>query len=662
MTSAFRGALVLFFLFSLYADSCAAPQVNSDFYHGLLGKSDTEKLPESVRLFEKALTDSNVYIRRAAASELADLMSAGVTLTAATINRIHREASGLWAAAFEALSDAYIREKVIELFLNHEQGTITDNIKLYILLECARQGVSFSYSELNAVEGHLAVSRLRYNDALRFFRSFLEDGEWPQKIPKLFIEYPVLINDLGRAFQYTSSGTEGLSLFLQWENNLVNDMASGSLSGTDKPDDVRYSLLFYAARIARRIGQNARAVSLFEQALHLAPDTEQSDACIWYILDLSLSSASDFFIKQLEQFIPHWHDGSYFDDVLERFLQTLASNREWEKIISVFSLIRDSGATMKAGYAWIIARVIEEGFLPNKELYFAAEAAGAEPADVLVFKQIAYNTAENNVSSVLYYRSLSAAALGQPFLENNKGTAANRSGRPSPAVQFLLGFFSFNAEGHVLPYIRQLEQELSPEELRAVSQALEQAGMYAQSIQLVSRYIEREGYTANRQDMELLFPQAYKELIEKHAAQTSLPPALLFGLIRTESAFQSGIISSAGAVGLTQLMPATANEMAGRIRRAGGPDYAAEENGPDLSNPDQNIHIGAYYLSYLTDRFEDTLLSLLAYNGGMNRVRRWQAANTLPVDLFLETITFAETRDYGRKVMAAAAVYEVLYY
>jgi len=113
-------------------------------------------------------------------------------------------------------------------------------------------------------------------------------------------------------------------------------------------------------------------------------------------------------------------------------------------------------------------------------------------------------------------------------------------------------------------------------------------------------------------------------------------------------------------------MADTAQEMADRLRRAGGPDYTADL---DLTDPQQNIHIGAFYLSYLTGRFENNmLLSLLSYNGGMNRVRRWHNAfknthaNSLSDDLFLEIIPFFETRDYGRKVLAAAAVYEYLYY
>jgi soluble lytic murein transglycosylase len=63
------------------------------------------------------------------------------------------------------------------------------------------------------------------------------------------------------------------------------------------------------------------------------------------------------------------------------------------------------------------------------------------------------------------------------------------------------------------------------------------------------------------------------------------------------------------------------------------------------------------------DRTESPLLALLAYNGGMGRLRRWRNAESkLPGDLFLETIEYNETREYGRKVLAAAAAYGYLYY
>jgi len=104
--------------------------------------------------------------------------------------------------------------------------------------------------------------------------------------------------------------------------------------------------------------------------------------------------------------------------------------------------------------------------------------------------------------------------------------------------------------------------------------------------------------------------------------------------------------------------------MADRIARAGGSDYRAGVL--DLRDPEINVHIGSYYLAYLNAQMGSPMLALLAYNGGMGRVRRWLAADarlgSLPEDLFLETIEYTETREYGRRVVAGAAIYGYLYY
>ena len=656
-----RCGFLLLFFFSFYAGSCAQPQVNSDFYSGLLIRSQQQDNAEAAGHFENALSSSNVYIRQAAAEELASLMFEGMELSAKTKEKIRREASGKWAAAFDAVGSAPDRKKILLFLLGFEQDADSSNeAALFAMREFERQGKFFSESEAAAIDGHFAVLRNRYNEALIFFRAFRQDEEWPVQIPELFLEYPNLINDLGRTFQYTDSGREGLKLFLQWERNFT-DAASSRVSGD--VDEVRFRLLFFAARIARRIGERTQSIYLFEQARLLTTEAEQSDACIWYVLDSVSGEPSGVFIGRLEQSIPYWHNDSYFDDILERFLQRLALNREWENIIRVFSLIQNGGAAVsKAGYAWIIARAIEEGYVNENGMRLAAEAVNVSEEISAVFMRIAYEAGDTS----FYYRCQSASAVEQPFLEfPAEDITSGRSGRgsdPSPALQFLLGFFDNGAAALSYRYITAMEKELTPDELRTVAQALAQADMYYQSMLLVSLYINREGYTPVRQDMELWFPRPYRDLVERYAEENDIAPALLFGLIRTESAFQSGVISRAGAVGLTQLMPETALEMAGRIRRAGGPDYTAGENGLDLTDPAANIHIGAYYLNYLNMRFENIPLSVLAYNGGMNRIRRLRSGNTMPADLFMQTLSLSETRNYGKKVMAAAAVYEELYY
>jgi soluble lytic murein transglycosylase len=174
--------------------------------------------------------------------------------------------------------------------------------------------------------------------------------------------------------------------------------------------------------------------------------------------------------------------------------------------------------------------------------------------------------------------------------------------------------------------------------------------------------MRREGYDIDRRDMELAHPRPYRDLIERRAREAGIPVEIFYGLILSESAFIPNAGSSAGASGLVQLMPATALETAGRIVRRGGPNYI-EEGKVNLHNPEVNIHLGAVYLAYLREHMDSSMLALLAYNGGMGRIRRWRSeAAALPDDLFLETIEFSETRDYGRKVLAAAAAYGYLYY
>jgi soluble lytic murein transglycosylase-like protein len=117
----------------------------------------------------------------------------------------------------------------------------------------------------------------------------------------------------------------------------------------------------------------------------------------------------------------------------------------------------------------------------------------------------------------------------------------------------------------------------------------------------------------------------FSPLIDRIAKQTSLQPALVHAVIRAESAYNPKAISSAGAVGLMQLMPAT----------------AAQYGITDLTNPVDNIRAGSLYLKKQLDHFKDLSLALAAYNAGENAVRRY--GNTIP--------PFPETQRYVKKVL-----------
>jgi len=641
-----------FFLISLFMLSCVSQvQVHvqpSDFYLGLLNDSISEK----IKLFEKSLASPNEYIRQAAAEKLAILMAQGVEIPHKTMETVRGELRGFWAEAFYVVS-APDKEKALSFFFRHEQNSASFNeARQFILRECAKKEIVFTEREMAAIEGHYSVSCLRYNEALDNFRTFQFENYWPELVPNIFNDYPILINDLGKTFQYTKSSAEGLTLFLRW------------LANKDLYIDLQYKLNFYAGRIARRIGgKNAQGISLFEQALAVAPNADQSDACIWYILDLTITGPTKTFIDKLVKYVPAWHRGSDYNDLLERFLHKLIAQQDWNKVIRTYDLIKNTDANVsKIGYAWVVARLIESKYLTSADMRFAAQTIGAKSADASAFYRIAYDIGVVNSLPTLLYRSQCADVLNEPFLELTEGVTEPENKEYSQALQFILGFFEYDAVDFSLPYIKAMEKDLSADELRVVAQAFDKVGIYWQSIHLASLYAYRNGYSRNKRDWELMFPRPYLELVDKYSQEYGIEQPLLYGLMRTESAFKEAVVSHAGAVGLMQLMPKTAKEMAERLKRMGGPDYFNEDGVVDSTNPSHNVHIGVYYYKYLQDYFKDSILALLAYNGGQTRVRRLRSASKLPVDLFVETITNLENRDYGKRVPAAARVYQELYY
>jgi soluble lytic murein transglycosylase len=154
---------------------------------------------------------------------------------------------------------------------------------------------------------------------------------------------------------------------------------------------------------------------------------------------------------------------------------------------------------------------------------------------------------------------------------------------------------------------------------------------------------------------ELGLPLRHEATIREQAREKRLDPALIAGVIYAESKF-SDETSSAGALGLMQLLPSTAHFIA---ERSGGTAFTTE----DLSTPEINIAYGSWYLRYLLDRYGgNELLALAAYNGGAANVDDWRAAARARGERFrLDDIAFAETRAYVERVLDARRDYRATY-
>lgn len=154
----------------------------------------------------------------------------------------------------------------------------------------------------------------------------------------------------------------------------------------------------------------------------------------------------------------------------------------------------------------------------------------------------------------------------------------------------------------------------------------------------------------------ILYPFPYGEDIQVAAEESGLSPAVILAVIRTESGFRREVVSRSGAVGLMQLMPSTAEEVA---LRHGLP----APHGGQLFMPRVNILLGSLYLADLLERYGGSLpMALAAYNAGHQRVQGWVAEGLW--DGTWETvgsIPYGETRQFLQKVRRSMVIYRWLY-
>ncbi|MBE9168163.1 transglycosylase SLT domain-containing protein [Pleurocapsales cyanobacterium LEGE 06147] len=141
---------------------------------------------------------------------------------------------------------------------------------------------------------------------------------------------------------------------------------------------------------------------------------------------------------------------------------------------------------------------------------------------------------------------------------------------------------------------------------------------------------------------QALFPFPFEETIFKWSQQRELNPLLVTALIRQESRFESEISSVAGAVGLMQVMPGTGQWVAERIQLQ---QYS-------LTDPEDNINLGTYYLDYTHRQYNNnSLLAVASYNAGPGNVAKWLARYGFDdPDTFVEKIPFPETKGYVETV------------
>lgn len=192
---------------------------------------------------------------------------------------------------------------------------------------------------------------------------------------------------------------------------------------------------------------------------------------------------------------------------------------------------------------------------------------------------------------------------------------------------------------------------------------LNDAGLYSAGQRMIanmgSTWRSSEVAGPVRERWEAAYPRPFQELVTPGEEQHAVPGLLTWAIMQTESRFNPGVTSWAGARGLVQLMPATAKGLA---KEAG----VALSNLDALFDPALNLDLGQRYLGKLSARFGGghggAALAIPSYNGGAGNVDKWLAERgAWPLDLFVESIPFDETRRYTQSVLGRWMAYRWLY-
>jgi soluble lytic murein transglycosylase len=229
---------------------------------------------------------------------------------------------------------------------------------------------------------------------------------------------------------------------------------------------------------------------------------------------------------------------------------------------------------------------------------------------------------------------------------------------PEPAgferAKALIALGLYEEAGKELSFARK-KLAGNPAIIQGIARLYLEMGDYHGAFSLINQGHLRNPDKNSLAEWGILYPLAFREMVTGNAEKSGIPDSLIYSIIRAESNFSPFALSPVGAVGLMQIMPATAAAIANGDSDKSGSDH--------LTRPELNIRFGVKHLKdQLTLYAGDPVMAVAAYNAGAGNVNRWlRMSGKLPMDVFVENIPFPETREYVKKVLAGSEIYRRLY-
>lgn len=249
-----------------------------------------------------------------------------------------------------------------------------------------------------------------------------------------------------------------------------------------------------------------------------------------------------------------------------------------------------------------------------------------------------------------YFSMLAAGRISQPFRLEHSAINAPASEiiglRSEPGIIRAIEFFYLS---RIIDARREWIFALkgkNPQQMRAAAIIAHDMGWHDRAIVAAANAGEFD-------DLIIRFPLSYSDYITKYSRLRNLDPSWIFALARQESLFMADVGSSAGALGIMQIMPATGRLISSKLGERFTSQY-------ELLCPETNIRFGTYYLRMRKDELQNNpVLATAAYNAGVHRVKDWLPdKGTLAADIWVENIPFYETRNYIEKVFTYRHIYE----
>lgn len=281
---------------------------------------------------------------------------------------------------------------------------------------------------------------------------------------------------------------------------------------------------------------------------------------------------------------------------------------------------------------------------------------------VLAFRELAENEPLSFFGLAARGRLAIALAPSPPLIAETSAAFAPSPLKlalpPDVAALARLGL-SRDAEHELIREEASFRRAYAPRGNEALCEAYGMLGVAQRRYRLAQDIVRSDALDAaptraNSWAWHCIYPTPYADLVQAAAEREQLPQALLFAVMRQESAFDPGAGSPAGACGLLQLIAPTARRVADALH-----DPFIDSA---LSNPDCNVRYGAHYLAQLSGYFDGNLaLVAAAYNAGPDAVFRWlNAPEKIGIDAFVARIPFDETRNYVERVLGNLARYQYL--